>query len=58
MDAWDCLPEMVVATETNQHQYDHRNGVLNHAVALRNQWQRLKFGKRSSSLIDSGLMSA
>jgi lipopolysaccharide transport system ATP-binding protein len=29
VDAWDCVPEMVVATETHQHQYDHWNGVLN-----------------------------
>jgi lipopolysaccharide transport system ATP-binding protein len=29
VDAWECLPEMIVATETHQHQYDHWNGVLN-----------------------------
>jgi lipopolysaccharide transport system ATP-binding protein len=29
LDAWDCLPEMVVATETHQHQYDQWNGILN-----------------------------
>jgi lipopolysaccharide transport system ATP-binding protein len=29
VDAWDCLPEMVVATETHQHQFDHWNGILN-----------------------------
>jgi lipopolysaccharide transport system ATP-binding protein len=29
VDAWDCLPEMVVATETHQHQYDQWNGILN-----------------------------
>jgi lipopolysaccharide transport system ATP-binding protein len=29
VDAWECLPEMVVATETHQHQYDHWNGILN-----------------------------
>src|ERR1700723_2666526 len=29
VDAWECLPEMVVATETHQHQYDSWNGILN-----------------------------
>jgi lipopolysaccharide transport system ATP-binding protein len=29
VDAWDCLPEMVVATETHQHQHDQWNGILN-----------------------------
>jgi lipopolysaccharide transport system ATP-binding protein len=29
MDAWECLPEMIVATESYQHQYDHWNGILN-----------------------------
>ena len=29
VDVWECLPEMVVATETHQHQYDHWNGILN-----------------------------
>ena len=29
IDAWDCLPEMVVAAEDHQHQFDNWNGVLN-----------------------------
>jgi hypothetical protein len=29
LDAWDCLPDMVVATEPNQHQFDNWNGILN-----------------------------
>ena len=29
VDAWDCLPEMVVATDTHQHQHDQWNGILN-----------------------------
>jgi lipopolysaccharide transport system ATP-binding protein len=29
IDVWDCTPEMVVATEVRQHQFDHWNGVLN-----------------------------
>ena len=29
LDIWDCLPEMVVATETHQHQHDEWNGILN-----------------------------
>jgi ABC-type polysaccharide/polyol phosphate transport system ATPase subunit len=29
LDAWDCLPEMVVATEVHQHSDDHWNGILN-----------------------------
>ena len=29
VDAWDCLPEMNVATQVHQHPMDHWNGVLN-----------------------------
>jgi lipopolysaccharide transport system ATP-binding protein len=29
VDAWECLPEMIVATEGQQHNADHWNGVLN-----------------------------
>ena len=29
VDAWDCLPEMVVAAQVHQHPLDHWNGVLN-----------------------------
>jgi lipopolysaccharide transport system ATP-binding protein len=29
VDVWDCLPEMIVATEVHQHQFDNWNGVLN-----------------------------
>ena len=29
LDMWECLPEMVVATESHQHQDDRWNGVLN-----------------------------
>jgi len=29
IDVWECVPEMIVATETRQHTYDHWNGVLN-----------------------------
>jgi lipopolysaccharide transport system ATP-binding protein len=29
VDNWDCLPEMIVATETHQHRSDQWNGVLN-----------------------------
>jgi hypothetical protein len=29
VDAWDCLPEMIVATEVHQHPHDQWNGVLN-----------------------------
>jgi lipopolysaccharide transport system ATP-binding protein len=29
VDSWDCVPEMVVATENYQHRYDEWNGVLN-----------------------------
>jgi lipopolysaccharide transport system ATP-binding protein len=29
VDAWDCLPEMIVATQVHQHPLDHWNGVLN-----------------------------
>ena len=29
VDAWDCLPEMIVATQVHQHPMDHWNGVLN-----------------------------
>jgi hypothetical protein len=29
LDAWDCLPEMIVATQSFQHQSDEWNGFLN-----------------------------
>jgi ABC-type polysaccharide/polyol phosphate transport system ATPase subunit len=29
LDAWDCLPEMTIATEGHQHSYDRWNGILN-----------------------------
>jgi lipopolysaccharide transport system ATP-binding protein len=29
LDAWDCLPDMIVATESKQHQFDEWNGILN-----------------------------
>jgi lipopolysaccharide transport system ATP-binding protein len=29
LDAWDCLPEMIVATEVHQHSSDDWNGILN-----------------------------
>ncbi len=29
LDAWDCVPEMIVATENYQHQSDEWNGMLN-----------------------------
>jgi lipopolysaccharide transport system ATP-binding protein len=29
LDLWDCLPEMTIATENNQHRMDEWNGILN-----------------------------
>jgi lipopolysaccharide transport system ATP-binding protein len=29
LDLWDCVPEMMIATESNQHYLDEWNGVLN-----------------------------
>jgi len=29
VDAWECLPEMVIATKGMQHSHDHWNGILN-----------------------------
>jgi lipopolysaccharide transport system ATP-binding protein len=29
VDVWECLPEMIVATEHHQHAFDEWNGVLN-----------------------------
>jgi lipopolysaccharide transport system ATP-binding protein len=29
IDVWDCLPEMVVATDDHQHQFDNWHGLLN-----------------------------
>ena len=29
LDAWDCVPEMIVATEIHQHPRDEWNGILN-----------------------------
>jgi lipopolysaccharide transport system ATP-binding protein len=32
VDVWDCLPEMIVATEVHQHRADEWNGILNMPV--------------------------
>jgi hypothetical protein len=29
IDVWDCLPEMIVATKSQQHARDEFNGLLN-----------------------------
>jgi ABC-type polysaccharide/polyol phosphate transport system ATPase subunit len=29
LDSWECLPEMIIATESHQHTHDHWNGILN-----------------------------
>jgi ABC-type polysaccharide/polyol phosphate transport system ATPase subunit len=29
LDVWECLPEMIVATEAHQHRFDEWNGILN-----------------------------
>jgi lipopolysaccharide transport system ATP-binding protein len=29
LDLWDCVPEMTIATESNQHYLDEWNGILN-----------------------------
>jgi hypothetical protein len=29
IDLWDCIPEMVIATEGHQHPSDEWNGILN-----------------------------
>jgi hypothetical protein len=29
LDIWDCMPEMVIATEVHQHPQDEWNGILN-----------------------------
>jgi len=29
MDAWECIPELIVATENYQHRWDQWNGILN-----------------------------
>jgi lipopolysaccharide transport system ATP-binding protein len=29
IDAWDCVPEMIIGTENYQHKWDHWNGFLN-----------------------------
>jgi hypothetical protein len=29
LDSWDCLPEMIVATDVHQHASDQWNGILN-----------------------------
>jgi lipopolysaccharide transport system ATP-binding protein len=34
VDAWDCLPEMIVATKVHQHALDHWNGPLNFPVSF------------------------
>ncbi len=37
MDMWDCLPEMIIATEVHQHPRDEWNGVLNVPSSFRLQ---------------------
>jgi hypothetical protein len=34
LDTWDCLPEMMVATENFQHPQDQWSGVLNIPVGF------------------------
>ncbi len=34
VDSWNCIPEMIVATETHQHASDEWNGILKHASWL------------------------
>jgi len=34
VDAWDCVPEMIVATEIHQHASDEWNGILNMPTRL------------------------
>jgi ABC-type polysaccharide/polyol phosphate transport system ATPase subunit len=34
VDVWECVPEMVVATEIHQHTHDHWNGFLNIPVGF------------------------
>lgn len=29
VDLWDCIPEMIIATEVHQHSHDEWNGILN-----------------------------
>jgi hypothetical protein len=29
VDLWDCLPDMIIATEVHQHARDEWNGILN-----------------------------
>ena len=29
LDLWDCVPDMIIATEVHQHPQDQWNGVLN-----------------------------
>jgi lipopolysaccharide transport system ATP-binding protein len=35
VDVWDCVPEMIVATEVHQHPRDEWNGILNMPVSFR-----------------------
>jgi lipopolysaccharide transport system ATP-binding protein len=34
VDLWDCVPDMIIATEVNQHPQDEWNGILNVACQL------------------------
>jgi hypothetical protein len=29
LDLWDCVPDMIIATESHQHSMDQWNGILN-----------------------------
>jgi ABC-type polysaccharide/polyol phosphate transport system ATPase subunit len=35
VDSWNCIPEMIVATETHQHASDEWNGILNMPAGFR-----------------------
>jgi lipopolysaccharide transport system ATP-binding protein len=35
VDDWECMPEMIVATETHQHRLDEWNGILNMPASFR-----------------------
>ncbi|MGC1684273.1 MAG: polysaccharide ABC transporter ATP-binding protein [Candidatus Acidiferrales bacterium] len=37
LDLWDCVPEMIIATEVHQHHMDEWNGILNLPVSFSHQ---------------------
>ena len=50
LDLWDCIPEMMIATEGNQHYMDEWNGVLNLLCKFAHSTAQEVVGERPSCI--------